>query len=247
MTQQGVRTRETGGAARGPGGPGDAYETRHLELLKEAAALIARGGFHKTSIRDLARATGRSLSGLYYYFTSKEELLFQIQYHCYTTLLAAARRVVRRDATPHDRLVAFISHHISYFRHNMDEMKVLAHEDLTLGGPRGRRILELKRAYSRLLIDLVTDYQAGMRRRPPRTPPDLAAFILFGMMNWMYTWPRQLRSRPAEELAAAVAEIFVCGFPGCPAASRNQMRKSIICPAGVFWPGAMAGETGAGE
>ena len=52
-----------------------AYEARHIELLKAAAALFAQRGFHRTSIRDLARSTGRSLAGLYYYFSGTEELL----------------------------------------------------------------------------------------------------------------------------------------------------------------------------
>jgi AcrR family transcriptional regulator len=67
-----------------------------VELLQAAAALFAEQGFHNASVRDLARVTGRSLSGLYYYFTTKEELLFQIQHHCYGTLLATVQDPSRR-------------------------------------------------------------------------------------------------------------------------------------------------------
>jgi AcrR family transcriptional regulator len=48
-------------------------------LLVAAAALIAERGFEATSMRDVSRATGVSLAGLYHYAESKEELLYKIQ------------------------------------------------------------------------------------------------------------------------------------------------------------------------
>ena len=38
-------------------------------------------------MRDLSRASGMSLAGLYYYFESKERLLFLIQKHTFTTIV----------------------------------------------------------------------------------------------------------------------------------------------------------------
>ena len=43
------------------------------------AAIFAEKGYHSTSIRDIARATEMSLSGLYYYFKSKDELAVSYQ------------------------------------------------------------------------------------------------------------------------------------------------------------------------
>ena len=38
-------------------------------------------------MRDLSRETGMSLAGLYYYFESKERLLYLIQKHTFTTIV----------------------------------------------------------------------------------------------------------------------------------------------------------------
>jgi AcrR family transcriptional regulator len=46
------------------------------DILKESTKLMANTGFCGTSMRDLAKATGRSLSGLYHHFRSKEDLLY---------------------------------------------------------------------------------------------------------------------------------------------------------------------------
>lgn len=229
------RTRGNGKGAAIP------YEEKHLELLKAAAAVIAESGYHNTSMRDLARATGRSLSGLYYYFSGKEELLFQIQHHCYSTLLDNARDALAGVATPREKLLVFLSHHIGFFRSNMDEMKVLAHEDLTLTGTYGERILAIKREYSQILIDIMTEYENTHPTSTEHPTPEVAAFILFGAMNWLYTWPRRLRLLPAGELAAAVAQIFLCGYPGCPVSPLVEMKDRIFCPPQRFWETGRAG------
>ena len=216
----------------------DAYEAKHLEVLRAATALFARRGFHKTSVRELARATDRSLAGLYYYFSGKDELLFQIQHHCYGTLLDSVRIALKEASTPEEELVTFISHHLGYFRRNMDEMKVLAHEDLTLTGSYGRRLLDLKRRYSQVLVEIV-DRLGGDSGHPADAPTaEMAAFVLFGMMNWLYTWPRKLRNRPAEEIAEAIARMFLGGYPGSPQAALAAVRGNIAGTKSRFWDGS---------
>ncbi len=223
---------------------GVTYEEKHVEVLKAAAALFAHRDFHKTSVRDLARATRRSLSGLYYYFASKEELLYQIQHHCYATLLESVETALAGLSTPHEKLLTFISHHVGYFRRHMDEMKVLAHEDLTLGGEYGQKILELKRRYSQVLVDIIRAYAAREGRERELPSPEMGAFILFGMMNWLYTWPKRLRSRPPEEVAEAIAQIFLCGYPGCTASDQATLRDQIQCSGQRFWKTAGSGHEG---
>ena len=229
--------RKTLPAAAGELAP-DAYEAKHLEVLSAATALFARKGFHKTTVRELARATDRSLSGLYYYFSGKEELLFQIQHHCYGTLLKSVRTSLKQASTPEEELVTYISHHLGYFRRNMDEMKVLAHEDLTLTGTYGKRLLDLKRRYSEVLVNIVTRLAKESDTTTAAPPEEMAAFILFGMMNWLYTWPRKLRSRPADEIAETVARIFLGGYPGTPPAAMSSIKESIAGSKGRFWDGS---------
>lgn len=234
MARKAAGTRKASAPVRPSGG--SAYEAKHLEVLQAAASLFARRGFHEASLRELSRKTGRSLSGLYHYFKGKEELLYQIQHHCYTGLLVNVRQVLEGADTPHQKLVYFISHHVGYFRRHMDEMKVLAHEDLTLTGEYGKRILELKREYSQILIDIVADYAVSALPRPHRPPAEVAAFVLFGMMNWLYTWPRSLRRLPPEVLAEHIVQIFLCGFPGCTGTTLATVRDSLLCtPQRSFW------------
>jgi AcrR family transcriptional regulator len=47
---------------------------KRAEILETALALVARQGFHQTSVRDIARAVGLTQAGLLYYFESKDDL-----------------------------------------------------------------------------------------------------------------------------------------------------------------------------
>ena len=42
----------------------------------------------------------------------------------------------------------------------------------------------------------------------------VAAFSLFGMMNWIYNWYRPDRDVPVTQLAAMMSELFLRGYLG---------------------------------
>lgn len=48
------------------------------EILAEALSVVARNGYRRTSVRELADAVGLSQAGLLHYFSSKEELFMEI-------------------------------------------------------------------------------------------------------------------------------------------------------------------------
>src|SRR5262249_16663369 len=76
------------------------YDQKLVHVLKTSAAVFAEKGYHSTSMRDISRATKMSLSGLYYYFKSKEELLFLIQDYCFSTVIGDCRRLLEGVEDP---------------------------------------------------------------------------------------------------------------------------------------------------
>jgi len=92
-------------------------------------------------MRDISRATRKSLAGLYYYFATKEELLYLIQERCFLTLLQRWEQAASAHKDAHARIRAFAENHLSFFLHNMHEMKVMAHEDESLSGEFQDKIL----------------------------------------------------------------------------------------------------------
>ncbi len=186
------------------------HDEKLQEILKTSAKIFAEKGFHRTSIRDIARAKKMSLAGLYYYFTTKEELLFLIQERCFLTLMQRWEKAVTPDADVRSRIRIFAENHLGFFLHNMHEMKVMAHEDESLTGEFQEKILVLKRRYVKILMDLIEELrkQDGGKGIEVR----VATFSLFGMMNWIYTWYHPKRDLPLVELIDQMLRIYFFGL-----------------------------------
>src|SRR3982074_1413407 len=82
------------------------FDRRLGHILDHATEVFSEKGYEGASMRDLSRATGMSLAGLYYYFESKERLLFLIQKHTFTTILQRLKKRLDggRDAREEGRL-----------------------------------------------------------------------------------------------------------------------------------------------
>ncbi len=175
-------------------------------------------------MRDLSRATGMSLAGLYHYFESKERLLYLIQRHTFTTILERLRGRLQHVHDPEQRLRVFVHNHLEYFLAHSRAMKVLSHEDDVLKNAWGEDIASIKREYYRTCRELV---DALKRARGLEFPSRLAVLSLFGMMNWIYTWHNPRTDADADELARSMGDIFVRGILGQPSrAARNGKRPS---------------------
>jgi AcrR family transcriptional regulator len=184
------------------------FDERLAGLLRTAAQVFARKGYHATTMRDLSRASGMSLAGMYHYVRGKEDLLYHIQQRCFTGVLAGAEEAVARHRQPDERLRAFVRHHLAFFAAQPAEMKVLSHEADSLTGKRAEEILLLKRRYADLLQGLVAAADG--------TQPSVAAYALFGMMNWTYTWYRPEGRLSPDALADVFADLFLGGVRGRP-------------------------------
>ncbi len=206
------------------------YDEKLQRILKEASAIFAEKSYHQASVRDISSATGISLSGLYYYFRSKEELLFLIQSHCFDTILARLRQDLAPISDPETRLNVLIGNHLTFFANNMAEMKVLSHEDDTLSGEYAHRVLDQKKDYAEIVQSILAELA------PWRSPDDLrvATFSLFGMMNWIYTWYRPDRDVSVERLSRDMSHLFLRGLlqplpPGTPqGVSRERKDQTSI-------------------
>ncbi len=187
--------------------PQTAYDAKLESILRTAARIFAEKGYHQASIRDIARETGVSLSGLYYYFSSKEELLFLIQDHAFGTLEETMGRLLGGVTDPHRKLRLVIENHLRYFVNNMAEMKVLSHEAEALTGDFRRRVNAKKKRLGEIAMEI-------LRELRPDGGVDLrvATFSLFGMMNWLYNWYRPERDVPVERLAEDLSRLFLGGY-----------------------------------
>jgi AcrR family transcriptional regulator len=192
-----------------PGEVQSKYDQKLVYVLKTSAAIFAEKGYHSTSIRDIARATKMSLSGLYYYFKSKDELLFFIQDYCFSTILDDCRRLLAGVDDPVHRLKLLIENHLNYF---VNKMKVLSHEANSISGDFLKKVNSKKRQYVDLAMELLEEIarKYGVKGLDIR----VATFSLFGMMNWIYNWYNPRKDVDVAGLSQNMMRIFLSGFLG---------------------------------
>jgi AcrR family transcriptional regulator len=179
------------------------------KILEGATAVFCDKGYDGASMRDIARATGMSLAGMYHYFGSKERLLYLIQKESFSTILARLRAQLGPISSTEQGIRAFIENHLRYFLEHQHAMKVLSHEDDVLKGDYGREIAQIKREYYHLCRELLDRYK---KEKGLEFDSRTAVLSLFGMMNWIYTWYNSRLDGGAERLAQQMAGIFFCGI-----------------------------------
>ena len=159
-------------------------------------------------MRDLSRESGMSLAGLYYYFESKERLLYLIQKHTFTTIVQRLKVRLQDVSDAEDRIRIFILNHLEYFLANQSAMKVLSHEAEVLKNGFASEVAAIKREYYRICVGLLDELKAD---RGLQFTTRIAVLSLFGMMNWIYTWHNPRMDADAASIASEMGDVFLRG------------------------------------
>jgi AcrR family transcriptional regulator len=189
------------------------YDQKLEFILRTSARIFAEKSYHSTSMRDISRATGVSLAGLYHYCRSKEELLFLIQDNCFARVLERLEGRLRQTKDPFEKLRLFIENHLSFFAANMAEMKVLSHEATSLAGELHERVSGKKEKYTKLARRILSEI-SEQEHRPPAVDLTVATYALFGMMNWIYNWYDPRGKLSVEQIVQNITRLFLSGFIG---------------------------------
>jgi AcrR family transcriptional regulator len=199
------------------------FDRRLTKILAYATDVFYDKGYEGASMRDLSRTSGMSLAGLYYYFESKERLLYHIQKHTFTTIVEQLRHRLGNEADPENRIRLFILNHLEYSLDHPKAMKVLSHEDDVLKNGAGAEIAAIKREYYRICLELLEELKRAKRLE---FNSRVAVLSLFGMMNWIYTWYNPRVDADAHDLACQMGNIFLKGI--CAQSSRLTNKRKAL-------------------
>src|SRR5580693_7622742 len=194
------------------------FDRRLAQIINHATDVFCKKGYEGASMRDLSRASGMSLAGLYYYFESKERLLFLIQKHTFTTIVQRLKARLQGVSQPEQQIRIFILNHLEYFLANPASMKVLSHEANALKNGFASEVAAIKREYYRICVGLLDDLK---RERGLQFTTRIAVLSLFGMMNWIYTWHNPRVDADAQQLAREIGDVFLHGVMNGSKGRRN--------------------------
>jgi len=99
-------------------------EFRTAELLEAARRLFAEQGFHATTVEDIAAAAGVAKGTVYLYYKSKHDVYWAALERGITELLHEIQTRLAAEASPEDKVRAFIAIKIRYFEMNRDFFRI---------------------------------------------------------------------------------------------------------------------------
>lgn len=191
-------------------GRSSGYDDQRELILGHAAALFARSGYPGTSMNEVAQACGLSKPTIYHYFRDKYALLVDITDGHMTRLQALVDEVQAMGLPPEPRLRMLIERFVQEYAHARHAHRVLTEDVRFLQDEDRQRVVGKERA----VVEAFD--QAVAQLRPDADGAGLSkalAMLLFGMMNWMFTWLRPDGTLDHEAMAPVVADLFLGGLP----------------------------------
>lgn len=185
------------------------FDAKLVHLLTRTARVFADQGYEKASMRKVALAAGISLPGLYHYVSSKEELLFLIQYQAFGVLTEELEATLERPAAPEGHLEEMVRSHVRYVVRHLPELKVCTTELDSLKGDNYEHVLKRRQRYfelTRTILERLREQDRGSR-----VEPNLGALYLFGLLNWLVMWFDPKRNDPTE-LSESLVAFFLGGY-----------------------------------
>lgn len=192
-----------------PRGRAPGYQLQRETILARAAELFARRGFTATSMNEVAEACGVSKPSLYHYVRDKHQLLAEIAEVHVVRLLALVAEVDVARLAPEPRLRRLIAAFLAVYARSQAEHRVLTNDVRFLNSPERERILSAERRVVAAFAEAIVATRPELRAASLAKP---LAMLLFGMMNWMFTWLQPEGKLSHDDLAPVVADLFFGGI-----------------------------------
>jgi AcrR family transcriptional regulator len=188
---------------------GDWGDKRAL-IYDRAAELFAEQGFSRTSIAELAARCQASKSWIYHYFPSKEAILYEILRDHMALLLRTAEAEVAAQRAPAAQLRALLRSFMGIYVRAKAKHVVLLAELGSLPAAQQEEIRGLERRVVDLVAGVLARLNAPLVAQRGALKP--IAMMLFGMINWTYTWYRPEGPIKPEQLADMATDLFLNGL-----------------------------------
>ncbi len=194
-------------------------------ILAKAAELFATQGYERSSIADLAEACALSRGALYHYFDSKEAILYaMLDSHVRGLLERLQAAVVPADA-PMQQLGRVIETAVAFNAASRHESVIILNDLASLGEREQKAVVRLEQQ----IVDLVADVlvRADTGAKITRATKKVYTMVLFGIINYTYTWYDPDGGIKPKQLAQIVTDLFLNGFLAASGKSNAEIPRVV--------------------
>jgi len=187
-------------------------EARREQIFSVGAKLFAEKGYARSGLQELAERLGVTKPAIYYYYRSKEELLYAITDWVMDRVLSDIVSIRESEHPPLEKLQELIRRYIVFFASHPAELTIMSTEVDSLGPIFRQKIEDRQREYVDHARGLVADI---LRVHPARHVHETSVvFALLGGMNWIFKWYDPKGPIPPEALAEDFLKVFSTGLVG---------------------------------
>ena len=180
-------------------------------ILEAAGLEFARKGFHNASMAALAEACGVSKPLLYHYYRDKDHILFDLADSYMNRLVAIVGEVEERGLDAEEHLSALVTCFMEEYEHAQAQHIVLVQDVKFLQRELAEQVAGKQRAVVAAFARAIARVEPGLAQRKLERP---VAMILFGMINWTFTWMRADGRLTFRDMAPVITGIFLNGVRG---------------------------------
>ncbi len=185
------------------------YDLNRETIVRTATRLFAQQGYPGTSMSDLAKACGISKPLLYHYVSDKYQLLREITEGHVSRLEAIIGEVESLKLDAPSRLRELIRRFVHEYAQARHDHGVLTQDVKFLEARDRRRVLRKERAVVAAFAATIAEARPDLARAALAKP---LTMLLFGMINWMFTWLKPEGSLGHDDMAPIVADLFLGGL-----------------------------------
>lgn len=185
------------------------YEEKKRSMIITAAKVFGRKGFHGTSIENIANKMQMTKGSLYYYFSNKDELLYQVHLYSLNEVIEQIDKIAASNDSPEIKFRKAITSHLKILGENYEGSFMLQQEYL-LPDDHRNEILRLRDNYEKKFLNIIKE---GVKQKKFSVRNfKISLFVVLGAINWFLRWYSSSGQLTIEEIADRFADIFLEGL-----------------------------------
>jgi TetR/AcrR family transcriptional regulator, cholesterol catabolism regulator len=179
---------------------------KKAEIYGKALELFVKEGYDATSMSMIADSLGMSKANLYYYCSSKENLLYQIHLDFLTKRFLPILNEAEAVSDPAERVALFLRK-FTLLNTSSRANRILVHEVHRLDEGHQKEIEIIWRRAYQIVRDSIRELQESGKVQKFRD--SFLTFMWVGMVFWVVYWFDYGRQEEADELADAISQTFL--------------------------------------
>ena len=179
-------------------------------ILKVATSLFSSNGFKATSVRKIAADSGLSVPGMFHYFSTKEEILYEIMFNFIEDGYTKVTEIIESDIGPAQKLELLCDYYVQKYTKRQEELVILSFEGKSLTPKHQKQFNKTQQNVVKAIGDFLNELIRQNKVKPIN--PTVLTFLFYGMVHWTSTWYDTKGEVSPEKLGEIVREVFLHGI-----------------------------------